>query len=570
MRRSCHARHTLAKTPPGAQMRYHGPVSWGCQTPSSIPLFILACCCCRFLSCASSIPQDIGACVTGLAGHPLDALLHVPLPIPALAAARVPAVTPVRGPVAAQVTLRIDLAELDVELVRRMMGLGVTIVVPRGGHGRAGGAGTRRGIVMVAMVASGGGEAVEAEGGEEGVLLVVRRRGCAIAVAIGGAGRGGAAGTHCLASRGGDGVAAGAMVAGARAVAAGAEPVVGAGAGEGARRDLLCNEGADREEDDDGGGDEGLRLEILERAPFEAREDGVGLTRDNHEDTVGHDEHLHRGESPHRGQDPPVGDEVADELEVEEGAEPKDGDGEGDEGALDGPLIAGSGCQEVDVSAGLNDEEADAKGDSDEDNDARGEDEEGTDRFGPEANRGPGLVHEGCLDDEDKQARHDVAGDAVGDELARDVGVVAGKGLVEVVERRHEEGDEDGVANDARRQAKGVEHRRHAPQLDERTRHGEEHQQRDDAAADLDRVVDGDGDGRVVEGVYLGDGHRNGRHAVRAQEGDVLRVRVEGRAVTARRLRGRHVAGGGKRVWCGEKRNGGGLRCSLVGTRGPK
>lgn len=49
----------------------------------------------------------------------------------------------------------------------------------------------------------------------------------------------------------------------------------------------------------------------------------ISITWNDHEDSVGHDEHLHGAHSPTRRKNATIGDEVDHELGVEEGAEPE-------------------------------------------------------------------------------------------------------------------------------------------------------------------------------------------------------------------------------------------------------
>lgn len=218
------------------------------------------------------------------------------------------------------------------------------------------------------------------------------------------------------------------------------------------------------------------------------------------------------------------------ELEVEERAVPAYGEGVEDQGrAHDPDLVEGRG--ELEVGPALDDGEGDAPPGCEEGDDGRGGAEAELDGGRPEGDHGPGLVHEGRLEDDEEQQGGGVAGDAADQEAARDGGVVARPELVEVVEGREEEGEQQGHADDAGGEAGEVEGRREAAQLRGR-RHDEHHDEQRRARAELEGVVDGHADRLVVVGVDAGD--RDGDGALRRrEERDGLEERVEG-----------HVGGG--------------------------
>lgn len=228
------------------------------------------------------------------------------------------------------------------------------------------------------------------------------------------------------------------------------------------------------------------------------------LTWDNHEDSIGHDEHLHRVHSPARRKHAPVGDEVGDELGVEEGAEPADGADVPDERRAGQPGKPPRRRQVVDALA-LDHGRCHPEGHGQQ-GDEHGQEGDGV--LGPaceEGDHGPGLVHERGVGDDGEQGGEDGAGDAGAVVPRRHLRVVAAPDLVKVRKGRDEVEDEEDGADGADEQGEHVEEVGGAEEL---LRGGgeEDDEQHGDGGAELGGVVDDDAGGFVVEAVDEGDG----------------------------------------------------------------
>lgn len=169
------------------------------------------------------------------------------------------------------------------------------------------------------------------------------------------------------------------------------------------------------------------------------------LTRDKHEDSIGHDEHLHRGHSPARGKHAAVADQVMDDLGVEQGAEPSHRAGVEDERRLEQPGVLLGRLQAEDTLA-LNHGKGDSEGGGDEDNEQRQEEDCVFRLVRKERDHGPSLIHERPLGNHSEKHREDCSGDADAVVPRRDLGVVAAPDLVKVRKGREEvECEEDGA-----------------------------------------------------------------------------------------------------------------------------
>lgn len=89
--------------------------------------------------------------------------------------------------------------------------------------------------------------------------------------------------------------------------------------------------------------------------------------------------------------------------------------------------------------------------------------------------------------------------------VLRNRGVIPRPELVEVVEGREEEREEEGHADNAGDQPCDVQDCREAAQFGRRCQY-EKNEEEDGAGAELEGIVYGDADGFVVEGVDGGDG----------------------------------------------------------------
>lgn len=293
--------------------------------------------------------------------------------------------------------------------------------------------------------------------------------------------------------------------------------------------DALGGEGAEGQDDDDRGECEGPGFEIGKLGPLEPSKDG-GY---DHEGAVGHDEHFHGVDERCGRQDAAVLDEVADELDVEDGAEPKDGNGAHDDRPVDAP-------EEVLWRDGRHDGVVLDNGEREPGAD-RQEDDDGRQRAGdvardarPKGHHGPGLVHEGGLHDDDERQRERVGGQARVPVARGDLRKVVGPDLVKVAKRGDEVGKEQAGADDAEREADDVQHGRQAAELGDGCE-GEHDEQHDEAGAELGAVVERHAQGLVVVGVEDGYGHRRRRDVVGEEEGDVAGEAVKRRIDVGRR-----------------------------------
>lgn len=268
------------------------------------------------------------------------------------------------------------------------------------------------------------------------------------------------------------------------------------------------------------------------------------LTRYNHEKTVGHDEDLHGVDEGGGGQDAAVGDEVADELDVEDCAEPKDGSGTHDEGPVNAPEEE-LGRDGGDDGVVLDNGEGEPGADGEEHDDGRQRAGDVLCGAGPKGEHGPGLVHEGGLRDDDERQGERVGGEAGVVVAARDLGEVGGPDLVKVAQGGDVVGKEQAGADGAEQQAGDVQEGGGADELGG-GREGEDDEEHDDAGAELGAVVHGDADGLVVEGVERRHGHGGGRGAVGEEKGDVAVEPVKGRVGRDNGRRRRRAVHGGE------------------------
>lgn len=253
---------------------------------------------------------------------------------------------------------------------------------------------------------------------------------------------------------------------------------------------------------------------------------GRELTRDEHEDSVGHDKHLHRGHSPARGKHTAVGDQVMDNLGVEQCAEPSHRACVEDERSLEQPGILLGRLQAEDTLA-LDHGKGHSEGGSNEDNEQRQEADCVFCLVRKERDHGPSLIHERPLGNNSEKHGEDSSGDAGAVVPRGDLGVVAAPDLVKVRKGREEVECEKHGADGADDEGEDVQETRGAEEL---CRRGGEEDDEDhgEGGAELGAVVDEDAGGFVVEGVDLGDGDEDGGEVGGADDGDVLGVWVEG------------------------------------------
>lgn len=261
---------------------------------------------------------------------------------------------------------------------------------------------------------------------------------------------------------------------------------------------------------------------------FEGSEGSGSLTWYDHQDAVCHDEDFHGVDDAHGRKNATIDDEVADELDVEDGAEPKDGDSAHDGGPLDGPEEV-LGGHDSDDGVVLDNGVGKAGANSQEDNDGGAGASGGLCGAGPKGDHGPGLVDEGGLDDDEEGESEGVCGEARVPVAAGDGGEVAGPDLVKVADGGDKVGKEEAGADGAEEQADEVQGRgRAAGELGGRGE-GDDDDEHDEAGAELGAVVHGGAEGLVVVGVEDGHGHRGGGDVVGEEEGDVAGEPVKGR-----------------------------------------
>lgn len=212
-------------------------------------------------------------------------------------------------------------------------------------------------------------------------------------------------------------------------------------------------------------------------------------TWDKHEKAVGDDEDIHGIESLHGGEDAAVRVHVGEEAADEEEAEPDDGGGQESEVGLwdpqdfDGALPA-QGV--LDLGDGVGDVEGDSGEDEGEGEHGRGDLPEPW----PQLYHGPGLQKQGCLQEEDDGDAEDVGRRAVV--------------IVDLVDGAHVAGQQDGHGEPRRREV--VSHQDHADHVDGEGEgvddgggalesafgsHDEQHDEHDEAGANLAAIVDG-------------------------------------------------------------------------------
>lgn len=168
----------------------------------------------------------------------------------------------------------------------------------------------------------------------------------------------------------------------------------------------------------------------------------------------------------------------------------------------------------------------DTGSDGEEGDDARGDDNDILPDVGPEGDHGPGLVHEGELDDDDEEERHDIGGDAAGKLTLGNVRVVPSPEVVEVgkdggpVEAQKEHAD---GADDEAQDVKDVG----GPAELGRGGHDEKSDEHDDTGTKLSAIVDADAGDLAAECIEHGHGDLHLGLAVSKEEGDVLRVWVK-------------------------------------------
>lgn len=303
--------------------------------------------------------------------------------------------------------------------------------------------------------------------------------------------------------------------------------------------DALRCERTKRENYDDGCDCERSRFEIGKFSPFEPSENGYRgqnivmwrcysgrLTWNDHEKPVGHNENLHGVDESRGRENTSVGHQMGDQLDVEDGAEPKDGGGRHDNHPVNAPKeeLWRNGSHDGMV---LHNGKGQAR--------TNGQEHDNAGQYAghilpearPKGHHGPGLVHKRGLDDDDERQRECVGGEANVKVLVRDLREVAAPDLVEVAKGRDVVVEEQAGADDGDEQARAVQAGRDAAKLG-RGREDEDDEQHEEAGAELGAVVDGGAEGLVPEGVEHGDGHRDGGVVVREEEGGVLGVRVKG------------------------------------------
>lgn len=251
----------------------------------------------------------------------------------------------------------------------------------------------------------------------------------------------------------------------------------------------------------------------------------VIITWDDHEDSIGHDEHFHGAHSPTRRKNAPIGDEMDDDLGVEEGAEPhRRADVENDHG-LHQPGKAQGRNQLVNGLA-LDDGKGRPGGNRQQRDEQRYRAEHVFGPARPQRHHRPGLVDELDVGDDDEKHRKDGAGNALAIRPGRNLRVVAGPDGVKVRKGRAEVQDQQDGADDADQQAQDVQQVGGAQGLGRRRGEGDD-EQHHDGGAELRAVVEDDVDGFVVEGVDDGDGDEDGGE-VGDEDGDVLGVWIKG------------------------------------------
>lgn len=145
----------------------------------------------------------------------------------------------------------------------------------------------------------------------------------------------------------------------------------------------------------------------------------------------------------------------------------------------------------------------------------------------PERHHGPGLVNEGCLDNDDKWEGESVGGKAEVVVVLRDLREVARPELVEVALGGKVVSEEESTTDSADKQAKQMKDSREAGEF---RGWGEckDDKEHDDARAKLGAIVHGDANGLVVGGIDNRYGNLNCAVVIGREEGDVLGVRIKG------------------------------------------
>lgn len=208
--------------------------------------------------------------------------------------------------------------------------------------------------------------------------------------------------------------------------------------------------------------------------------------------------------------------EVKHQFDIEEGAEPTDGNGIGDNRPLADPTDGSCRLRREDGIAEKHREGyAPANG-----KEGDGKRDNGKCMFGdtrPKINHGPGLVDQRGLNGHDEQQRENVARDANLKVVNWDSRVVCCPVVVELIEWRREEGAQNGHADSTDDQGDDMEYGRGHAEL-VRGSHDEKDEEHDDAGPKLGTVIDADADRLPVEPVDFENGNLDWRIAARGQE----------------------------------------------------
>lgn len=145
----------------------------------------------------------------------------------------------------------------------------------------------------------------------------------------------------------------------------------------------------------------------------------------------------------------------------------------------------------------------------------------------PKRHHGPGLVHEGGLDNDDERESERVGGEAEVVVVLRDLREVARPELVEVALGGKVVSEEEATADSADKQAEQMKDSRETGEL-RRWGECEDDKKHDDARAELGAIVHGDANGLVIDGVDHRYGNFNCSVMIGIEEGDVLGVRIKG------------------------------------------
>lgn len=249
------------------------------------------------------------------------------------------------------------------------------------------------------------------------------------------------------------------------------------------------------------------------------------ITWNDHEGSVGYDEHLHGAHSPTGRKNAAVCDEVDDDLGVEERAEPHSRDDVENDHGVDQPGKLHSRSQVVNGLA-LNHSKGRSGRNTQQRNKQRYRAEHVFGPSRPQRHHRPRLVHKRHIINRHKQHRKDGTSNALAIRPGRDARVVVAPDGVKVGKGRFKVQREQDGADDADEQAQEVQQVGGAEELG--GGRGEEHdEEHGDGGAELGAVVEDDVDGFVVELVDDGDGDLEGRAGGGNADGGVLGGRVE-------------------------------------------